>query len=793
MKTLLFCTSYIADESDWQQRYQRWLEHHRSRALAADAIVMIDDDSPFEPPSLALLSASRIGRDALAPECLIRFAQHLGRQESTDFPGWWRGMLASVSVALHYGFERIIHVESDSFILSDRLAAFLVGRTSGWTALWCPESLRAEHTIQVLCRDAFHLVDQLAAQGPFAFRDQAPELNLPFTSIEQSFIGARYHALNQQVPANADYAAQNTPAAAPPKSLLACETTAGRLLPPVAFERASADQLTGDQQQLALLSTLFPYDAKLMCHYGIAAYQAGNIVAARAALERSDWLQPETAITCKFLGAARMQQGELAGAVAAAVLSARLNPGDADAQNMAGAFSLQAGDTLAAIGHFRSALALEPEASSSLANLALVDWSDAAVLEQFPKGLRGIELEVRRALMERLRQNKLTARGAAALLAFGVHFPEGFDFLVQLARALIADSESDAQTLFAAGNALIVCGDQLAALAAYRRAALLAPQSDRIKAAVGYASICQGGELFVEGFQIANECWPRINPAAFATSPKRWHGEVEGITRLLVYQEQGIGDALICLRLVPLIKDASINAALWLRPELAALVSDQAGLPLIRSEQRPDAEQLGFDRVSPLFGLIDALGITADQIPPALTIKASPPRVLHFTRKLESLRHLRVGLCLFGNPNRSDDWARSAGADEIDALAELHEIDWINLSVDARPERDSLKRRLPNLTDLASEMMDFEASAALIANLDVVVSIDSVIAHLAAALGKPVLLLCPTIADWRWKIGEVCSPWWPTVELFTSERPGDFSNAIEAVATRIGALSAQRR
>jgi tetratricopeptide (TPR) repeat protein len=447
MKTLLFCTSYIPDESAWQQRYLRWLAHHRGSALQADAIVMIDDHSPYQPPALAQLPASRIGQDALAAEAMLRFDERLGRPRTMDFPGWYRGMFASVSLAMHYGFERIIHVESDSFILTQRLSEYLASRISGWTVLWCPEFNCPESAIQVLCRDAFHLVEQLAAKGPFAFRDQPAELTLPFTTIEKDFIGDRYHEFKRQVPDDADYAVQNHAAPPSKRNTTTFSPVLSESIAPQELPHASAHQLasSSSQQQLQDLVAAFPYDPEVFCRYGISAYQGNSFQVARTALERADWLRPEHGLTCKFLGAARMQLGELAGAISAAAQSARHNSTDVDAQNMAGAFNLQAGNQIEAIGYFRAALALEPEATSALSNLGLVKWSEPPVREQFPLGLRGIELEVRAALLKRLRDNQLTARGAAALMAFGVHFQEGFDLLMQLARAVIVDPHSDAQ------------------------------------------------------------------------------------------------------------------------------------------------------------------------------------------------------------------------------------------------------------------------------------------------------------------------------------------------------------
>jgi tetratricopeptide (TPR) repeat protein len=796
MKTLLFCTSYIAGQASWEQRYTRWLSHHRQSGLGQDAIVIIDDGSPFLPAGIPIVQAANLGRTPLSRETIVHFSQRLGRTRTMDFPGWWRSMFAALGLARLYGFERLIHVESDSFVLSERLARFLSERESGWTALWLPEFASPESAVQVLCADSYHLLESLVARGPYDFRDQPAEITLGFTHIEKSFIGNRYHELNRPIPADADYCVQtNAPdGIRAVRAIGKVRELESSYLQPVSLGvadpelSATFDTSAGDpvvQQRISELHHSFPYDAETSYRYGTLLYLNGDFRKARAALERADWIRPDHGLTCKFLAATRMQMGEIPGAASAAAISAHLRPSDSDVQNMAGAFLLQNGQAAKAIHYFEAALALHPENTAVLDNLALIDWTEPSIVAEFPSGFRGVQMSVRQALIERLKGNRLTMRGAATLLGFGVHYPADFDLLLHLAQVLNKETDTDAQTLFMCGNAFSVAGDRDAGLDAYRRAALLAPASDRIRNAVGYALIAQGGKGFGEGFALANTSWPKLNPPAFITSTEPWQGQQLVGGKLLIYQEQGVGDALLCLRFLPLIKAQSIDALLWLRPALAALVADQTPIPIFRSAERPDVAEVGATTVTSMFGLIDALQIDASQILRETQIEAPAAEVEKFRVKLAGRTYPAVGLCLFGNPARADDWLRSLSPSNLDALIHLTNVTWINLSIDQRPELEQLRKTLPSMIDVTGELTDFGSTAALIANLDVIIAIDSVVAHLAGALGKKVLLLAPTTVDWRWKIGEKNSPWWPSIETFAANRPGDFSSALAAVIARL--------
>jgi hypothetical protein len=154
---------------------------------------------------------------------------------------------------------------------------------------------------------------------------------------------------------------------------------------------------------------------------------------------------------------------------------------------------------------------------------------------------------------------------------------------------------------------------------------------------------------------------------------------------------------------------------------------------------------------------------------------------------------LKVGLCALGNPMRGDDWTRSIPAHFFPRFGEVHNVQWVNLSVDPRPEQRLLREALPDMLDVTLKLTSFAKTAALIAQLDVVVSIDAVVAHIAAAVGKPVLLLAPPTLDWRWQIAEDLHPWWPSVEVLRAPTPQAFDGPVERASARLTEMAAREQ
>ena len=154
-------------------------------------------------------------------------------------------------------------------------------------------------------------------------------------------------------------------------------------------------------------------------------------------------------------------------------------------------------------------------------------------------------------------------------------------------------------------------------------------------------------------------------------------------------------------------------------------------------------------------------------------------------------RGLRVGLVWAGNPAFRDDRRRSLGLDALLPLLDVEEVAFVALQKGAG-QRD-LERLPASVTDLGAEIADFADTAAIMANLDLVISVDTSVAHLAGALGRPVWTLLPDVCDWRWFDRGDTSPWYPTMRLFRQERAGDWAPVVaelRAALIRIAATGA---
>jgi hypothetical protein len=215
LPTLLFCTSYMDSPDAWRRRYGPWVDHYEKIPLTRDASFLIDDASSYLPedPRLA------VGDDLPAvlgtsPFHLHRFANRLGRgsaQEHWAHWGWWRSFLFSVKIARRYGHRKIIHIESDAYLLSRSIVDYVNGLDAGWTTFWCPRHRMPEAAIQVIAEDQFPAMERLAETDVRTLAKKRAEDFLPFTHVNKSYIGNRYGEYRRIVPGYADFACQIDP------------------------------------------------------------------------------------------------------------------------------------------------------------------------------------------------------------------------------------------------------------------------------------------------------------------------------------------------------------------------------------------------------------------------------------------------------------------------------------------------------------------------------------------------------------------------------------------------------
>jgi hypothetical protein len=202
MSSFLFCTSYIDKNimNCHPLRYKKWISYYSQimTRLGVDYIFMIDDgslDLAIEDPVIVDVFSAKEGLPAELSKKIniITFRQHLGRPSIEDYPGWWRSFTYSIKIAEKYNFKKIVHIESDFYIISDRLMRFINSLNSGWTSLYSSHYGFCETGIQIICQDSFYDLEGIrnTIEASNYKINQVAEHFLPFTSVCKEFNGDR--------------------------------------------------------------------------------------------------------------------------------------------------------------------------------------------------------------------------------------------------------------------------------------------------------------------------------------------------------------------------------------------------------------------------------------------------------------------------------------------------------------------------------------------------------------------------------------------------------------------------
>jgi tetratricopeptide (TPR) repeat protein len=268
----------------------------------------------------------------------------------------------------------------------------------------------------------------------------------------------------------------------------------------------------------------------------------------------------------------------------------------------------------------------------------------------------------------------------------------------------------------------------------------------------------------------------------------QWHGGATEGQTLLIHAEQGFGDTLQFCRYAPLAAGRRLRVIMEVQKPLVRLLRCLPGIDLVmgRGEALPP-----FDLHCPMLSMPLALGTTLATIPSAPSyLHADEARVEVWRKRLATIasQGSRVGLVWAGTAMAAADRRRSVAPGRLAPLFELSELQFFSLQKDGPPAPADFP-----LSDFMDEMDDFADTAALIANLDLVISVDTAIAHLAAALGRPVWMLDRFDPDWRWLVGRRDSPWYPTLRLYRQPRPGDWESVLAEVARDLHSFAEARK
>ncbi|GFO65347.1 tetratricopeptide repeat protein [Geomonas paludis] len=284
--------------------------------------------------------------------------------------------------------------------------------------------------------------------------------------------------------------------------------------------------------------------------------------------------------------------------------------------------------------------------------------------------------------------------------------------------------------------------------------------------------------------------WRLKDPAgAFDTGfmgRQLWDGSPLAGRTLLLRAEQGFGDAIQFFRYAQLLARQGNKVVLECRRELLPLFAGQGdGLTLFAAGEAPPP----FDTYAYLLSLPHLLGTALESIPPQTPpLKADAALSAQWRARMAPGTGLRVGVVWAGSAGYKRDRYRSLAAQALAPLAAVPGVTLYNLQLGAAAEELALLSGGGTCVDLSAGLEDFAHTAALIDNLDLVVAVDTAVAHLAAAMAKPVQLMLPFSCDWRWLQGRSDSPWYPSVTLHRQPAPGQWQPVIEAVAREMAPL-----
>lgn len=502
---------------------------------------------------------------------------------------------------------------------------------------------------------------------------------------------------------------------------------------------------------------------------GLAAVLEASGSATQAAVirKRAARLRPGTIVNCTMLAETLLERKETGAASAVLSLASRYYPDNLRNVALHGLTLLLMGQYEPATGALLLALDMCPNDPAIQTNLAIALMKLGKLEQALEFALKALRID----------GDDATTLSAAVTLG-------SIMFSMMLYAETLAISEfaltlrpGYAEALSNRSLALESLGRFDEAMEAGRQAVAAAPGNHAIRHNLAALLLGQG--------QLTTEAWDLYESRLLLRGPRTsfkeriWSGEdITGLTIVLYAAEQGLGDTLQFVRYAPLLAG---------RAGRVILVVQQPLLRLLR--QVPGVDQVvgvsgvlpAFDLVCPLMSLPRLLGTTMSSIPTAL------PYADTYPDWEDDAAGLRVGLAWAGSKEFQFNQQRSIAPTQLEALAAIPGIQFYNLQRDGR---EALPATVGAI-DLMDGVGDFADTAALIAGLDLVVSVDTAVAHLAATMGKPVWLLSRFRGCWRWLQDRSDSPWYPSLRIIRQAQPGDWGSTLEQVRHDLEALAFQ--
>jgi tetratricopeptide (TPR) repeat protein len=324
------------------------------------------------------------------------------------------------------------------------------------------------------------------------------------------------------------------------------------------------------------------------------------------------------------------------------------------------------------------------------------------------------------------------------------------------------------------------------ALASYGRALAIQPDNADLHFNAALSLLTSGD--YARGFAEYEWRWKRVGTGTRKDLRKPlWLGETSLAGRtILLHAEQGLGDTLMFVRYAPPLARAGAKVMLQVQPELKSLLSGLNGVTatVALGESLPP-----FDVHCPLTSLPLTSKTELSTVPAEIPyLHAAPAQIEIWRPRLETLSSPRVALAWSGRATHVNDRNRSVALAQLQPLLSLDAASFVSVQRELRAADAEALLRFPRVLHLGDQLADFAETAAVLSLVDLVICVDTSVAHLAGALGRPTWVMLPFQPDWRWTLDRERSPWYPATRLFRQPAIGDWTSVVAQVREELSRL-----
>jgi tetratricopeptide (TPR) repeat protein len=501
-------------------------------------------------------------------------------------------------------------------------------------------------------------------------------------------------------------------------------------------------------------------------------FQAGELNLAEDICKNIIQNRPNDVDALHLLGIINHEFGHLDIAIKYLDKVVQIDPAFPDAYNNLGNILQEKGQIDEAIKYYLKALALNPNLSKTYYNLGFALQEKGRVDEAISHYQKALELNFN---------------------TFGIHNNLGLalqetgqlDKAISTFQKALQLNPDFAEAYYNIGNTLRDKGKFDESITYYQKA--LEKKPDYIEAHWNRALLLLLTGDFRQGWGEYEWRWKLKNHFQYNYIKPLWDGSgISGLT-ILLHAEQGFGDTIQFIRYADLVAKRGAKVIIECQKELVSLLQTVDGVYQVKAYSEPLPY---FDVHCPLLSLPLIFDTTSETIPSKIPYITPEPGLTQKWK--DKIQHenskYKIGLAWSGNSKHKNESIRSFSLDIFLPLAQCKNITFYSLQKGEAAAQATNPPEGIHLIDFMEDIIDFSDTAALIDNLDLVISVDTSVAHIAGALGKPVWILLPFVPDWRWLLHREDSPWYPTMRLFRQQTPGDWDSVIAVVKDKLSFL-----